>query len=84
MSHDASGGVNGNGLLLLLLLYRLLAHGFRPGTCHVWPGCVSGVGEQSVEQGSSLGRGEDRWCGVGVSGRDSHDEGGQMSWRAGP
>ncbi len=79
MSHDASGGVDGDGLLL----DWLLVHGFRPGSCRGCSGCVGGVGEQSVEKGPSLGRGEDGWCGVGVGGRDCHDGRMQVRWGAG-
>ncbi len=36
-----------------------------------------------MEEGPSLGRGEDGWCGVGVGGRDCHDGRMQMRWGAG-
>ena len=74
MTHDASRGVDGDGPLL----DWLWTHGFGPGSRPVRLGCVGGIGEQGVEKGSSLGCGEDGWCGVGVGiwvgGWDCHDE----------
>ena len=71
MSHDASGGVDGDGLLLL---DWLLAHGFGPGSSRVRSACGGGAaGEQGVEEGAGLGWGEGGWCGVGgVGGLDCH------------
>lgn len=58
-------------------------HGFGPWGCHVGSACVGGIGEQSVEKGAGLGRGEDGWCGVrGVGVLDCHDERMEMRWEA--
>ena len=77
MAHDASGGIDGDGLLL----DWLLAHGFdccRPGRCQGGSLCVGVCGQKSVEKSSSLGGGEGWWCGVGVRGWYCHIERIQM------
>lgn len=81
MAHDAGGGVDGDGLLL----DWLLAHGFigrGPVSCRAGSGRIRVGREQSMEEGPSLGGGEGGRGGVGVGGRDRHDEKvGRWDWR---
>lgn len=71
MAHDASGGVDCDGLLL----DWLLPHKFNcwgAGICRVGPGRIQIGSEQGVEKGASLGGGEGGWCVVGVGRGYSH------------
>lgn len=64
MTHDTSGGVDGD-----VLLDWLLAHGFDccgPRRCRWGSVCVGGCGQKGVEKGSGLGGGKGWWCGVGA------------------
>lgn len=72
MAHDASGGVDGDGLLL----DWLLAHGFNcrgPVSCRAGSGRIIVGREQGVEEGPGLGGGEGGRGGARVVGRDRHD-----------